>query len=114
MRKRSEAKVFFLLTSEVKRTKKRSEQKSEANKAIFFFKIELNEAKIKRIEAIIKRSEAKRKKAITSRRSSLIDTKDLCGTVFSFHDALYGFYDDFVCLDRPTEADIPTRYRMNE
>lgn len=46
--------------------------------------------------------------------AAVIDTEDLCGTVFSFHDALFGFYDDFVCLDRSSEADIPTRYRMEQ
>jgi len=46
--------------------------------------------------------------------AAVIDTEDLCGTIFSFHDALFGFYDDFVCLDRSAEADIATRYRMNE
>jgi len=43
---------------------------------------------------------------------AVIDSSDLCGTVFSFHDALFGYYDDFVCNDRAAEADNRTKYRM--
>lgn len=30
----------------------------------------------------------------------IVDAEDPCTTIFSFHTALLGYYDDFVCLDR--------------